>query len=115
MKIAVVGSRGLSLSEEMLAMYLSEADEIVSGGAKGVGTCVARYAKEKEIQLTEFLPDYSRYGKGAPVVRNKQIVDYADKVVVFWDGSSKGTLSVIRYAERINKSCEIMKIENRDG
>ena len=96
-------------------MYLSEADEIVSGGAKGVDTCVARYAKEKEIPLTEFLPDYSRYGKGAPVVRNKQIVDYADKVVVFWDGSSKGTLSVIRYAERINKSCEIMKIENRDG
>lgn len=115
MKIAVVGSRGLSLSEEMLAMYLSEADEIVSGGAKGVDMCVARYAKEKEIPLTEFLPDYSRYGKGAPVVRNKQIVDYADKVVVFWDGSSKGTLSVIRYAERINKSCEIMKIENRDG
>lgn len=115
MKIAVVGSRGLSLSEEMLAMYLSEADEIVSGGAKGVDTCVARYAKEKEIPLTEFLPDYSRYGKGAPIVRNKQIVDYADKVVVFWDGSSKGTLSVIRYAERINKSCEIMKIENRDG
>jgi predicted Rossmann fold nucleotide-binding protein DprA/Smf involved in DNA uptake len=115
MKIAVVGSRGLSLSEEMLAMYLSEADEIVSGGAKGVDTCVARYAKKKEIPLTEFLPDYSRYGKGAPVVRNKQIVDYADKVVVFWDGSSKGTLSVIRYAERINKSCEIMKIENRDG
>ena len=89
MKIAVVGSRGLSLSEEMLAMYLSEADEIVSGGAKGVDTCVARYAKEKEIPLTEFLPDYSRYGKGAPIVRNKQIVDYADKVVVFWDGSSK--------------------------
>ena len=115
MKIAVVGSRGLSLSEEMLATYLSEADEIVSGGAKGVDTCVARYAKEKEIPLTEFLPDYSRYGKGAPIVRNKQIVDYADKVVVFWDGSSKGTLSVIRYAERINKSGEIMKIENRDG
>ncbi|MGM9643711.1 MAG: SLOG family protein [Eubacteriales bacterium] len=114
MKIAVVGSRGLSPGGEMLAKKLAEADEIVSGGAKGVDACAARYAREKKIPLTEFLPDYSRYGKGAPVVRNKQIVDYADKVVVFWDGSSRGTLFVIRYAERINKACEVIKIEDRD-
>jgi len=55
-----------------------------------------------------FLPEYDRYGKAAPIVRNKAIVDYSDKVIVFWDGSSKGTLSVIKYAEKIGKPCDII-------
>ncbi len=108
MKIAVVGSRGLTPSDELLAEYLSEADEIVSGGAKGVDACAASYAKKRGIPLTEFLPSYSLYGKYAPIVRNKQIVDYSDRVIVFWNGISKGTLSVIRYAEKVNKECEIL-------
>ncbi len=110
MKIAVVGSRDLSPSMELLAAHLSDADEIVSGGAKGVDRCAANYAKAKGIPLTEFLPDYSRYGRGAPIVRNKEIVDYADRVIVFWNGTSKGALSVIRYAEKSHKACEVVRI-----
>ena len=104
MKIAIVGSRNIHIDN--IEEYLSECDEIVSGGAKGVDTCAAEYAKKNNIKLTEFLPDYNRYAKAAPIVRNKQIVDYADKVIAFWDGKSKGTLSVIRYAEKIGKPCD---------
>ena len=64
-------------------------EEIVSGGAVGVDFCAAEYAKKKGLRLTEFLPQYGRYGRAAPIVRNKKIVDYADKIIVFWDGSSK--------------------------
>ena len=39
---------------------------------------------------------------------NKKIVDYADKVVVFWDGKSRGTLSVIKYAKKVGKQCEVI-------
>ena len=42
------------------------------------------------IKLTEFFPQYKIYGKAAPIIRNKEIVDYADKVIVFWNGESKG-------------------------
>ena len=55
-----------------------------------------------------FLPEYERYGRAAPIVRNKKIVDYADKVIAFWDGNSKGTLSVIKYAEKLEKLCEVV-------
>jgi len=41
-------------------------------------------------------------------VRNKVIVDYADKIIAFWDGKSKGTLSVIEYAKKTGKPCEIV-------
>ncbi len=98
MKIAVVGSRNLSPSEAELDMYLSDAEEIVSGGARGVDSCAVEYAKKHGIKLTEFLPKYQLYGRGAPIIRNKEIVDYADKIIAFWDGSSGGTLSVIKYA-----------------
>ena len=106
MKIAVVGSRGITISD--IGKYIGKADEVVSGGAVGVDSCAAEYAREKGIRLAVFLPQYDQYGRAAPIVRNKQIVDYADKVIAFWDGSSKGTLSVIKYAQSINKECEII-------
>ena len=107
MKLAVIGSR--SISDIALDSYISEeVVEIVSGGAKGVDFCASEYARAKNIRLVEFLPEYNLYGRAAPIVRNKKIVDYADKVIVFWNGSSRGTLSVIEYAKKTSKPCEII-------
>ena len=106
MKIAVVGSRGIKDVE--IGKYVFESEEIVSGGAVGVDLCAAEYAHRNGIKLTVFLPEYERYGRAAPIVRNKKIVDYADKVVVFWNGKSKGSLSVIQYAQKIGKPCDVI-------
>ena len=109
MKIAIVGSRNVVVHN--MDKYISEGDEIVSGGAVGVDACAAEYARQKGLKLTEFLPQYERYGRAAPIMRNREIVNYADAIVAFWDGSSKGTLSVIKYAEKIGKPCEIVMCE----
>lgn len=62
MKVAVIGSRGLSVSG--LGRYLPEnTTEIVSGGAKGVDTSARKYALAHGIKLTEFLPEYTKYGR----------------------------------------------------
>ena len=74
--------------------------EIVSGGAKGVDTTAREYATENGIKLTEFLPEYSRYKRGAPLKRNIQIAEYADKVLAFWDGKSRGTKHMIDLAKK---------------
>jgi predicted Rossmann fold nucleotide-binding protein DprA/Smf involved in DNA uptake len=106
MKIAVVGSRTLSVLN--LEEYLPrECTEIVSGGARGIDSCAANFAKKKGLRLTEFLPDYSSFGKAAPLIRNKEIVNYADVVFVFWDGVSRGSRFVIDYAKKIGKPCRI--------
>ncbi len=109
MKIAVVGSRNVTVAD--IGSYLTDGEEIVSGGAVGVDSCAEQYAKENGIKLTVFPPQYERYGRAAPIVRNKEIVDYADKIIVFWNGSSKGTLSVIKYAKKTAKPCEIILCE----
>ncbi len=107
MRLAVIGSR--NLTNIAINEYISEnVTEIVSGGAIGVDFCAAEYARQAGLTLTEFLPNYQLYGRVAPIVRNKAIVDYADKIIAFGDGSSKGTLSAIRYAEKIGKPCKIV-------
>ena len=107
MKVAIVGSRSITNIE--LDRYVpEEVEEIVSGGAVGVDLCAAEYAKGKGLKLTEFLPQYERYGRAAPIVRNKEIVDHADRIIIFWNGSSRGTLFVIKYAEKVGKPFEVI-------
>ncbi len=109
MKIAVVGSRNIMVTD--LSRYVSGSEEIVTGGAAGVDSCAEEYAKRNGIRLTVFRPQYERYGRSAPIIRNREIVDYADKIIALWDGRSKGTLSVIKYTEKVGKPCEVILCE----
>ena len=104
MKTAVVGSRGLILRSDDLKFYVpTVTTEIVSGGAKGIDTAAKKYAEEKKYKYTELLPDYKKYGRGAPLKRNDEIIDYADIVVAIWDGKSKGTKYAIDKCNKIAK------------
>ncbi len=108
MKIAVVGSRSLSI--KCLEKYLPEdITEIVTGGAKGVDTCAREYAEKNHIKLVEFLPQYQIYGKSAPLKRNLQIIKYADEVFVFWDGISRGSRFVIEECKKAGKACRVFR------
>lgn len=106
MKVAVIGSRGienLNISEYIL----KETTEIVSGGARGVDTLAREYAQQHDLKLTEFLPEYNKFGRSAPLKRNIQIIEYADLVIAFWDGKSRGTKFVIDNCKKIGKRCEV--------
>lgn len=110
MKIAIVGSRNLHISN--LEKYLPvDVTEIVSGGAKGIDECAKKYAISHKIKLKEFLPEYNKYSKAAPLKRNLQIIEYADMVIAFWDGRSKGTKHVIDVCKKHNKKITVFKID----
>ena len=97
MKVAVIGSRGLHVDH--LEDYLPEGTtEIVSGGARGVDSCARKYALRHGLKLTE----YEKYGRGAPLRRNITIIEYADLVLAFWDGKSRGTNYVIDNCKKRN-------------
>jgi len=102
MKVAVIGSRNLIIKD--LEKYLpAKTTEIVSGGAIGVDTCAKLYAIRSNLKLTEFLPNYQKYGKRAPLLRNLEIINYADLVLAFWDGQSRGTKFVIEQCKKLEK------------
>lgn len=114
MKVAIVGSRGLFV-EDFTPYLPAETAEIVSGGAKGIDTCAAVYAKAHGLVLTEFKPDYKHYGRGAPLKRNLEIVAYADLVLIFWDGVSRGSRFVIDACEKSGKAHRVVRAETAEA
>lgn len=109
MKIVVIGSRNLNIND--LSVYLPKnTSELVSGGAKGIDSDARAYAKKNNIPIKEFLPDYRRFGKGAPLKRNLQIIEYADEVLAFWDGKSRGTKYVIEQCRKLKVPVTVIKL-----
>ncbi|MBR6562911.1 MAG: hypothetical protein IKK70_03120 [Clostridia bacterium] len=106
MKVAIIGSRGITNAD--IGKYIPpDTTLIISGGARGVDTLAERYADEHGIEKLILLPQYELYGKNAPLIRNKAIVEHADLVIAFWDGSSHGTRFTIDYAKGRKIPCRI--------
>lgn len=102
MKPAVIGSRSIT-SYPLEEVIPADTEEIISGGARGIDTLAREYAQAHGIPCTEIRPDYARYGKGAPLRRNLEIIEKADLVIALWDGKSTGTAHTIRKCREIGK------------
>jgi hypothetical protein len=109
MKLAIVGSR--SITDYDLAPVIPEGvTEIVSGGARGIDRVAEKYATDNNIKFTVFLPDYDSYGRAAPIIRNRDIIAYADNILAIWDGDSKGTRFMINESYRQGKLLQVVSI-----
>lgn len=108
MKLAIIGSRHIQ-DFDLSLVVPTTTTEIISGGAKGVDTIARHFAQARGLKITEFLPEYSKYGKSAPIIRNKMIVNNADAILAIWDGSSKGTAFTIDFAKKQGKQVIIVK------
>ena len=104
MKLAVVGSRGFidyaKLDAELQKIHQQQKISLsISGGAKGADSLAEDWAKKNEVPLQAILPDWKKYGRGAAVFRNKEIIAGCDMCVAFWDGKSRGTQNSINLAK----------------
>ena len=108
MKVAVIGSRNLVVQD--LGIYLPEETmEIVSGGAKGVDQLAFQIAQQQGLPCVELLPDYGRYGRGAPLIRDREIVREADLVLAVWDGASRGTRYVMEQCRKTHTPVRVYR------
>jgi len=112
MKVIIAGSRGFSdfqllyaKCEEVLAN--STDVEIVSGTAKGADKMGEHYASLKGFGVKLF-PDWNKHGKAAGYLRNKEMADYADVLIAFWDGESRGTQHMVNLAKERNLAVHII-------
>lgn len=111
MRIIIAGSRRFNnykLLSKTLNKYLGDVTEIVCGGAVGADTLGEKWALEHNIPVRYFFPEWNRFGKSAGVIRNHQMGDYADFLVAFWDGQSRGTKDMISYMSNIGKHGEVV-------
>jgi hypothetical protein len=72
--------------------------EVVSGGASGADAGGEAWAEKRGIPVRWFPADWDKYGRAAGPIRNRQMAEYADAVVLFPGG--RGTDSMRREAER---------------
>jgi hypothetical protein len=87
---------------------MRDVDTIISGGAKGVDTQAIVLAQHWGIDWKVYPADWEQYGKAAGMIRNRQVVEAADRVVAFWDGESKGTFGTIKLALAEKKNLEVI-------
>ena len=110
MRYSVIGSREFEdydlLKETLDKHFISQ---IVSGGANGADTLAARYAKENNIPLIEFIPQWDKYKNAAAMIRNKDIIKASDVTIAFWNGISKGTYGALEIAKRLGKKTIIIR------
>ncbi len=131
-KIAIIGSRSYTNKRKIrefifkLKQQVGDELEIVSGGAKdGADKYAKRFSLDFDIKYSEFPPYHEshnihcvkesfRFGKPYNVGhyhrRNKDLIEYSDKVVAFCTNGvvTNGTLSALTHAEKINKKSIII-------
>ncbi len=83
---------------------------IVSGCASGADALGERYAAENGFEIEKYPADWEKYGRSAGPKRNKQMAQAADYVICFWDGESRGTRSMIKYAKKFEKPTRVKTI-----
>lgn len=97
MRLAIIGSRKCKKYDaDVVVRHIpTDTSLIISGGAAGIDTLAEIAAAACGIPFRKILPEYQKYGKNAPLIRNLEIIKNADQVLAFWDFSSRGTASVI--------------------
>lgn len=103
MKLIIAGGREFD-NFELLCSVMSKVktpvEEVVCGGARGADELGQLWALERSIAVKYFPADWDRYGKSAGYRRNEQMADYADALLAFWDGESRGTKHMIDIATK---------------
>ncbi len=125
MKVIIAGGRDFDnydlLDKEVSSILNSMVNipmddfELVSGGQVttdyttgkkyGADYLGEKYAKDNNFDLKGFPADWNKYNKAAGPIRNKQMAEYADVLIAFWDGKSKGTKHMIELAK--NKGLKV--------
>lgn len=96
-KVIIAGTRTLnvlSMIGGLLHHFGLEPTEIVCGGASGPDRDGKEWAKEDRIPVKDFPAEWDKFGKSAGPRRNLQMAEYADALLLIWDGESKGSLNM---------------------
>ena len=116
MKVIIAGGRdfdNLELMTKKMDFFLLESKnldlEIVSGTAKGADSLGEAYANLRKYKVKQFPADWNKFGKGAGFKRNTEMAEYADALIAFWDGKSRGTMHMINIAKK--KGLQVKVVE----
>lgn len=114
MKVIIAGGRDISNRDRVFAIIdrdllrwkeegLPAVTEIMSGCARGVDTLGEQYAAAHNIPVKKFPADWDVNGKAAGPIRNRQMADYADRLIVIMHIDSKGSKNMYETMKKLGK------------
>ncbi len=117
-RIVVAGSRDYAdyaQAKEFIDLCIRDIREkytliFVSGGCQGADRLGERYASENGYEVERYPAEWEKYGKSAGPRRNRQMAQVSDYVICFWDGTSRGTKSMIDCALELHKPVRVKRI-----
>lgn len=116
-KLIVAGGRDFdsygAVSEEINHLAHGELADygvsIVSGMARGADRLAWEFAKQADVQCYVFPADWDTHGKAAGFIRNRQMAEFADGLLAFWDGESRGTKHMIETMRAMGKDVRVIR------
>ena len=96
-KLVIAGSRTLNPCRSFIMgcfnqFGLSWVDEVFTGCAYGVDKCVREsFTGDEKRKVKVFSADWLTYGNAAGPIRNKQMAQEGDALLLIWNGDSKGS------------------------
>lgn len=120
MKLVVACSRGITVQENILDSIINDilklpVSEIVSGNCQNSSDSSGEYwALAKGININLFPADWDTHGNSAGPFRNKQMAEYADAALIFWDGKSRGSKNMADHMHRKKKPVYVVKSETKE-
>lgn len=106
MKVIIAGSRTItdySCLTNAIRMAKFDVTEVVCGMAAGADRLGQKWAIANNIPIREMPANWSKHGKPAGMIRNKQMAEYADAAIILWDGKSKGARNMLDEMKRVGK------------
>lgn len=112
MKLIIAGKRDIypqtDFLDEVINHFNIHNSQIVSGGATGVDAaakyyCKSFYGEAISSKYKEFSANWDEHGKAAGPIRNKQMAEYGDALLLIWDGESRGSANMKKEMEKLNK------------
>jgi hypothetical protein len=116
MKVVISGSRTYA-NKDIVYTALKNSGynitELISGHANGVDKLGEQWAREHNIPVTLFAPQYDLHeSKIAPLIRNEQMADYGDALIAVWYNKSHGTAHMIKCMKDLNKPTIVIEIND---
>jgi hypothetical protein len=107
-KVIIAGGRDLFVTSQEIKSFLVQHGysiefHVVSGGATGIDACGERYSQLNKLPLTIMQADWEKHGKSAGPIRNRQMAEFADELLLIWDGKSKGSANMKKTMEKLGK------------
>ena len=120
MKTIIAGTRDLQFDNEWIIKRLDDIiDEdnpiILSGVSGNVDLFGKKYAEMRGYEFESFPANWLQFGNAAGPIRNQEMVNEADRLILIWDGFSKGSKDILKKAIRKRLIIDELIVDGRNN